>query len=68
MAYAVTQRSREIGIRIALGAQPDKLRLRIVGEGLQLAACGVASGLIASFELTRFLSGTLYGVYAPPIP
>jgi ABC-type antimicrobial peptide transport system permease subunit len=64
MAYAVTQRSREIGIRMALGAQPDELWRRIVGEGLQLAAYGVAAGLVASFELTRFLSGTLYGVRA----
>ncbi len=62
IAYSVAQRSHEIGIRLALGAQPSKLRLFIVGEGLRLATYGILAGLIASFELTRFLSGILYGV------
>jgi putative ABC transport system permease protein len=64
MALRVTQRTREIGIRLALGAQrPDVFRL-IIGNGLKLAAIGVAIGLIASFGLTRLLSGLLFGVGA----
>ncbi len=62
VAYAVAQRSHEIGIRLALGAQPNKLRLSIVGEGLRLALYGSAAGLLACLALTRFLSGILYGV------
>ena len=64
MALRVTQRTREIGIRLALGAQrPDVFRL-IIGNGLKLAAIGVAIGLVASFGLTRLLSGLLFGVGA----
>jgi putative ABC transport system permease protein len=64
MALRVTQRTREIGIRLALGAQrPDVFRL-IIANGLKLAAIGVAIGLVASFGLTRLLSGLLFGVGA----
>jgi putative ABC transport system permease protein len=64
MALRVTQRTREIGIRLALGAQrPDVFRL-VIGNGLKLAAIGVAIGLVASFGLTRLLSGLLFGVGA----
>ncbi len=62
MAYTVAQRSQEIGIRLALGAQPNRLKLFIVGEALRLAAYGIVAGLVISLELTRFLSGVLYGV------
>jgi putative ABC transport system permease protein len=62
MALRVTQRTREIGIRLALGAQrPEVFRL-VIGNGLKLAAVGVAVGLIASFGLMRLLSGLLFGV------
>jgi putative ABC transport system permease protein len=64
MAYSVTQRVREIGIRIALGAQArDVLRL-IVGQGMKLALCGVALGLTASFGLTRLMGSLLFGIRA----
>ena len=62
MAYAVAQRGHEMGIRLALGAQPNQLQFLVIGEGLQLTAYGIAAGLMASWGLTRFLSGILYGV------
>ena len=64
IAYSVSQRTREIGIRVALGAQTlDVLKL-VVGQGLILTLIGMAAGLIAAVGLTRFLSDLLYGVSA----
>ena len=63
-AYAVSRRTHEIGLRVALGAsQPQILRL-VVGRELVTSAIGAAIGLAAAFELTRGLSGMLYGVTA----
>src|SRR6266852_2298853 len=63
LAYIVGQRSREIGIRVALGAQrPDILKL-ILGKGLLIAGTGIAIGLILSAISARMIAGLLYGVH-----
>ena len=62
IAYAVSQRTREIGIRIALGAQHEELRGMFVRDGLLLAAVGAAMGFAAAVALTRLMSALLFGV------
>jgi macrolide transport system ATP-binding/permease protein len=64
MAYSVTERTREIGIRMALGAKPSDVFKLVVGSGLLLSAIGIAIGLAAAFALTRFLASLLVGVSA----
>ncbi len=64
MSYLVTQNRREIGIRMALGAQPgDVLRL-VIGQGFSLTMIGIVIGLAASWGLTRLMKALLYGVTA----
>ncbi|MGA8221040.1 MAG: ABC transporter permease [Candidatus Acidiferrales bacterium] len=64
LSYSVSQRFREIGIRMALGAQArDVLRL-VVGHGLRLAVVGAATGAVASLVITRWMSSLLFGVSA----
>ena len=62
MAYAVAQRTREIGIRLALGAESADVRNMVIAQGMRLAALGIAIGLASSFGLTRLISSFLFGV------
>jgi putative ABC transport system permease protein len=64
ISYSVTQRTHEIGIRLAMGAQTSDVLRLIVGQAARLAFEGVSVGLVASFSLTRFMSSLLYGVSA----
>jgi putative ABC transport system permease protein len=64
MNYSVALRTREIGLRLAIGAQPRQVLLLILRQGLLLTAIGVVIGLAAAFALTRLLSGLLFGVAA----
>jgi ABC-type antimicrobial peptide transport system permease subunit len=62
MAYAVQQRTQEIGIRLALGAETGNVRRMVVWQGMRLALLGVAAGLASAFGLTRLMVNLLFGV------
>jgi ABC-type antimicrobial peptide transport system permease subunit len=64
LAFAVSQRTREIGVRIALGAQTADVLKLVVGQGLRLAFAGMAIGLLAALAATRVMKSLLYGVSA----
>jgi putative ABC transport system permease protein len=64
MAYAVRRRTHEIGIRMALGAQPQAMLRAMLGQGARLAAIGLALGVLGAMALTRFVAAFLYGVTA----
>ena len=62
LAQSVAQRTREIGIRMALGAQPREILTQVMGEGARLIGVGLGIGAVAAFAVTRVLSGLLYGI------
>jgi putative ABC transport system permease protein len=62
MAYSVQQRTQEMGIRMALGADRKKIRNLVVRQGMQLAIAGVILGVCAAFGLTRLIASFLFGV------
>ena len=64
MAYSVAERTREIGIRMAMGAQPEDVLKLVLRQGTALIAVGLGLGLAASFALTRVISSFLFGVSA----
>jgi putative ABC transport system permease protein len=61
-SYLVSQRTREIGIRMALGADPRRVSRLVVRDGMRVAGVGVTLGVVAALFATRFASGLLYGV------
>ena len=64
LAYLVSQGTREIGIRMALGATPERVAGMVVRGGMATAALGILAGIVAALALTRFMQGLLFGVEA----
>jgi putative ABC transport system permease protein len=62
MAYSVAQRTQEIGIRLALGAETSNVRNMVIAQGMRLAGIGIAVGMASSFGVTQFLASFLFGV------
>jgi ABC-type antimicrobial peptide transport system permease subunit len=61
LAYGVSQRRREIAIRLALGARADNILAMVLGQGMRLTAAGLVLGVTGAFLLTRLISGMLFG-------
>ncbi len=64
ISYSVSQQTREIGVRLALGARPKEILRMVVRKGMTLAVSGAGIGLLGAFALTRFMEGLLFGVSA----
>ena len=68
MAYTVSQRTHEMGVRVALGAQPGDIVRLAVGECMLVAAIGLGLGVVGAVGVTRWLSSFLYDVKATDLP
>jgi putative ABC transport system permease protein len=68
MSYLVSQRTREIGVHVALGARPLDIHRLIIGQGLKLLGLGVTLGLLGSIALSRLMTSLLFGVTAYDVP
>jgi putative ABC transport system permease protein len=68
MAYAVSRRTHEIGIRLAVGAQPQAVLRSILGQGARLAVMGLVLGIVCAMLLSRFVASLLYGVSPGDVP
>jgi putative ABC transport system permease protein len=64
MSYLVTQSTHDIGVRVALGAQPGNIVGLVVRQGMELATIGIVAGLVGAAALTRVMSSLLFGVSA----
>lgn len=64
LAYMVSQRTHEMGVRMALGAKPDDVLRLVIGQGLKVAGVGVVAGIALALGLTRLMASLLYGVSA----
>ena len=62
LAYSVTQRTREIGLRMALGAQPGGVLRLVVGEGMRVGLIGIGAGLLGALAISRVMASLVYGV------
>ncbi|MBV8673480.1 MAG: FtsX-like permease family protein, partial [Acidobacteriaceae bacterium] len=68
MAYTVSRRTNEIGIRMALGAEPQRVLRMILGEASWITAIGIAAGLAGALELGRLIASLLYGIKSWDLP